>query len=309
MALQGRILIVGHSGQVARALVQASWPSTLEVRAEGRPSLDLCNQERIASVVGDGGWSAVVNAAAYTKVDQAEAEFDMAFAVNRDGVEALAVACSQAAIPLLHVSTDYVFDGAKLGAYAEDDPINPLSVYGASKAEGEMAVRTRLENHVILRTSWVFSASGHNFVRTMLRLAGERSELRIVDDQHGCPTAAQDIAAAIVQIVVDLLKGKTNGFGTFHFANAGATTWFGVARELFSEAGRRGYAPIPRLTGMATSDYPTSARRPMNSVLDTRRITEVYNILPRNWKDALSETLDTLVGPAPQACDRSEAVR
>ena len=297
MAAPARILVVGRSGQVASALQATPWPATMLFEARGRDSLDLRQPGAVGAAVAEGHWAAVVNAAAYTEVDRAESEPERAFAVNRDGPASLAEACSRAGIPLVHLSTDYVFDGAKAEPYAEVDLMSPLSVYGASKAEGEAAVRARLDAHVILRMSWVFSPVGANFVKTMLRLGREREELRIVDDQCGRPTAADDIACAIVRIVMALLGGKTDGFGTFHFANAGATTWHEFAREIFRQAGSRGVAPVPRLTAIPTSAYPTPARRPMNSVLETGRIARVYGIVPRRWEDALSETLDTLLGP------------
>lgn len=296
MAAPAKVLVVGRSGQVAAALQQAAWPDGIMVEARGRNALDLRQPRAVAAAVAEGGWAAVVNAAGYTQVDRAESEPEQAFEVNRDGPAALAEACSRVGIPLVHVSTDYVFDGTKTKPYVETDLVNPVSVYGTSKAVGEAAVRAHLREHVILRTSWVFSAVGANFVKTMLRLGMEREELRIVDDQRGRPTAAFDVADAIVRVVTALLAGKTDGFGTFHLANAGATTWYGFAREIFRQAESRGLAPVPRLTAIPTSAYPTPARRPMNSVLETGRIARVYGIVPRRWEDALSETLDKLIG-------------
>lgn len=296
MAQAQKILVVGRSGQVAQALTSAAWPERLTVQAHGRESIDLCQPSSVANVIANGHWAAVVNAAAYTAVDRAEAEPDMAFAVNRDGPAALAAACATTGIPLIHLSTDYVFDGTKAEPYREDDPVNPLCVYGASKAEGEAAVREQLDAHVILRTSWVFSAIGHNFVKTMLRLAAEHTELSIVDDQRGCPSPAQDIASAIVRVTAALIGGKRDGFGTFHFAGAGPTTWHGFAGEIFRQATLRGQAPPRQLKAISTGAYPTPAQRPANSTLDTARIAQVYGIVPRPWAEALSETLDTLIG-------------
>lgn len=297
MAQTLKILVVGRSGQVAQALANAVWPR-LSVEVQGRESIDLCQPSSVANVIAGGRWGAVVNAAAFTAVDRAEAEPDMAFAVNRDGPAALAAACAEAGIPLIHLSTDYVFDGTKTEPYSEDDPVNPLSIYGASKAEGEAAVRAQLDAHVIMRTSWVFSATGSNFVKTMLRLAAERTELSIVDDQRGCPSAAHDIASAIVRVTSALIEGKRDGFGTLHFAGAGPTTWHGFACEIFRQAALRGHTAPRRLKAISTSAYPTPARRPANSTLDTARITQVYGIEPRPWAEGLSETLDTLLGPA-----------
>jgi dTDP-4-dehydrorhamnose reductase len=189
-----------------------------------------------------------------------------------------------------------VFDGAKSGPYVEDDPVNPISVYGASKAEGEAAIRGTLAEHVILRTAWVFSATGRNFVKTMLQLAHDRTVLDIVDDQRGRPTSAQDTAQAIVRIVIAVLNGQTGGYGTFHFANLGATTWYHLAREIFRQANLRGVAVPARLTPISSAERGSAARRPVNSVLDTTRIERVYGIAARPWEAALSETLDTLLG-------------
>jgi dTDP-4-dehydrorhamnose reductase len=174
--------------------------------------------------------------------------------------------------------------------------VNPISVYGASKAEGEAAIRAELAEHVILRAAWVFSATGRNFVKTMLQLVRERTELHIVDDQRGCPTAAQDIAQAIVQIVVALLSGKSNGYGTFHFANRGTATWYDFAREILQQAELRGLKFHPRLCPIASAERRSAARRPLNSVLDTTRIERVHGIRARSWESALAETLDTLLG-------------
>jgi dTDP-4-dehydrorhamnose reductase len=289
------ILVIGRSGQVATALLKAEWPEGVKVSAYGRDVVDLRRPEEIEGIVAGGDWAAVVNAAAYTYVDRAESEPQLAFSLNRDGPEALAQACRKAGCPLIHLSTDYVFDGSKSGPYNEDDPANPISVYGASKAEGEAAIRTDLTEHVILRTSWVFGATGQNFVKTMLQLARDRTELRIVNDQHGCPTAAQDIAQAIVQIVVALLNGKPDGYGTFHFTNLGVTTWYRFACEIFRQAELRGFAFRPRLIPVSSVERGQAARRPLNSVLDMTRIERVYGIRARPWERALPETLDALL--------------
>ncbi|HTZ35100.1 MAG TPA: dTDP-4-dehydrorhamnose reductase, partial [Stellaceae bacterium] len=244
----------------------------------------------------------VVNAAAYTAVDAAEGDRDAAFAVNADGPAALAEACREIDAALVHFSTDYVFDGRGARPYREDDPIDPLSVYGASKAAGEAAIRERLARHVIIRTEWVYSPFGRNFVRTMLRLGGERERLTIVDDQHGSPTAAADIAAAAIAVCTALADGRDAGFGTFHFCAAGTTSWYRFAREIFAGAAARGL-PTPRFVEpIASADYPTPATRPANSALDCGKIGRVYGIVPRPWQAALAECLDALAadGDAPR---------
>jgi dTDP-4-dehydrorhamnose reductase len=240
----------------------------------------------------------VINAAAYTAVDRAESEPEAAWATNCIGPANLSAACDNAAVPLVHISTDYVFDGSKPGAYVENDPVNPLGVYGASKEAGDRAVRNSLERHVILRTAWVYSAHGQNFVKTMLRLAGERPVLRVVADQTGSPTSAADIAAAIGTVVRLIAAGNTR-WGTYHFAGAGRVTWHGFAEAIFALAAPwRG--PPPKVEAITTADYPTPARRPANSVLDCRRIGDAFGIVPRSWRDALADVIREIYSSAPR---------
>jgi len=288
-----KILVFGRAGQVASELRRAAWPSGFAVKCLGREEVDITRTDDVRRAVVGSGAAVVLNAAGYTAVDRAESERESAFAVNRDGPAHVAQACASADVPLIHISTDYVFDGEKENAYVEDDPVNPLSVYGASKEAGERAVRERLAAHVIVRTAWVYSPHGDNFIKTMLRLGRERNELGIVDDQRGCPTAASDIARAIVGIAVQLAAGKRDGFGTFHFCGAGPTTWYGFARAIFELAAAHG-AQTLSVKPIATPDYPTPARRPKNSVLDCGRIRRVYGIEPRPWRDCLAECIDEL---------------
>lgn len=286
------VLVIGETGQLARELARAAWAADVALTFAGREIVDLARPETATAVVGALKPDIVVNAAAYTAVDKAENDEEHAFLVNRDGPAALARAADAAGARLIHVSTDYVFDGTKAGPYAEDDPVAPVSVYGRSKEAGERAVREALERHVILRTAWVYSPFGNNFVRTMLRLGAEREELRVVADQRGCPTAAADIAAAIVR-----LAAADGGWGTFHYAGAGPTTWHGFAGAIFAGAAARGAKVPARVTAIGTADYPTPAARPANSVLDCTRIDRVHGIVARNWREALDGCLDALIGP------------
>lgn len=281
-----RILVIGRTGQLAGALAAASWPAAIALVPRGRAEIDLAQPARVAAAVAAEKPALVINAAAYTAVDKAESEPDLAFAVNRDGPAALAEACRALGAPLIHVSTDYVFDGAKRGAYVEEDPVNPVSVYGASKQAGESAIRARLPAHVILRTAWVYAPQGQNFVRTMLRLGRERPELRVVDDQTGCPTSAAELARAVQAAALRLLAGGRD-HGTFHFCGAGQTSWFGFAEAIFDLAG----GPRPRLTPIPTSGYPTPARRPANSVLDSARFARLYGVTARPWRESLARCL------------------
>ncbi len=226
-----RVLVLGRKGQVAMALADASWPHGIEALCRGREAIDLARPEAAQAAIGELHPQLVINAAAFTAVDLAESEQEAAFAINRDGAAAAAAACAHLGVPLIHLSSDYVFDGRKEGAYVEDDAVNPLSVYGKSKEAGERAIRAALPAHVILRTSWVYAPAGRNFVLAMLARAEKGEPLRIVDDQQGCPTAAAEIARAIVAVSERLLAG--NGvFGTFHFCGSGSTSVYGFAAAI-----------------------------------------------------------------------------
>lgn len=283
-----RILVIGKSGQVGRELARAVWAADSEVVVLGRSECDLADLSAVRQAIRSARPQFVINAAAYTAVDRAEAEPGLAEMVNGKAPAIMAEACAALRACLVHLSTDYVFDGRKAGPYIEDDVAAPLSVYGRTKAQGETAVRERLDRHVILRTSWVFAAHGANFVRTMLRLSAERAELRIVCDQHGAPTCARDIAGAIVAIVEAVSRAE-GGFGTFHFSSAESTTWHGFARAILDMAGRD-----TNLVPIATADYKTAARRPSNSVLDCGRIARTYGIAQPSWRVALAEVLEEI---------------
>jgi len=294
-----QVLVTGAGGQLGIELQRATWPEGWQVAALGRADLDLTDPAAIAARVAAGHdgqpFAAVINGAAYTAVDKAESDQITAWAINALAPAAFGEACVQGDIPLVQVSTDYVFAGDKQGAWEVDDPVAPLGVYGASKLGGELAVRTSGARHAIVRTAWVVSAHGSNFVKTMLRVGAERGSLRVVEDQHGSPTSAADLAAALVTVAVRLTEDRQGPSGTFHFSNAGPTTWAGFARELFEQASARG-GPSARVEGIATSDYPTPARRPANSLLSHDAIRGAYGIEPRSWQAALTDILDELLG-------------
>ena len=275
------ILVFGH-GQLGQEFARMASERGMPLRVLARQDADIAERGAVASAIKRERPALVVNAAAYTKVDQAETEIEAARRGNAIGPGVLAQACADAGIPLVHVSTDYVFDGSKNGAYVESDPIAPLGVYGRTKAAGEAAVRAALREHAILRTSWVYGEFGHNFLKTMLRLAATRDELRIVVDQRGCPTSTRDLADAILAIAPRLVA-RENVFGTYHFAGTGATTWHGFATRIVAAQ-----APLtgrkPAVTAITTADYPTAARRPANSELDCGLFAQTFGFRGRPWE-------------------------
>jgi dTDP-4-dehydrorhamnose reductase len=288
------VLVIGQSGQVAQALARLGHIAGREVIAVGRPEADLARPDTLAVTLAKHAPSVVINAGAFTAVDDAETAREDAFAANAAGAGHLARACAGNNASLIHISSDYVFDGQADRPYREDDAIAPLSVYGASKAEGEAEIRAAVGRHVILRTSWLYSERGRNFLSTMLRLGRERPALAIVDDQVGAPTYAADVAEAIARIVERVLDGANDEmWGTFHFASAGSTSWFGFAEEIFAQAEERGW-PVPDLKPITTAEYPTPARRPAYSVLDTAKVARVFAITPPDWRDALTRCMSCL---------------
>jgi dTDP-4-dehydrorhamnose reductase len=294
-----RILVIGTRGQVATALAErARLRSDIELLALGRPALDLEHPADIIQPILATRPDLVVNAAAYTAVDKAESEPERAFAINRDGAAAVAMAASQLGAPLVHLSTDYVFDGSKPTPYVETDATNPLNVYGRSKLAGEQAVLAAHPASLVLRTSWVFSPFGSNFVKTMLRLGAERDSLRIVADQIGNPTSALDIAEAILSLAPKLAATR-NRAGICHLTNAGSTSWHGFADAIFDHSARLG-GPKPRLEAVTTADYPTPARRPSNSRLDTSALTERFGLALRPWQEAARETVASILADVSQ---------
>lgn len=285
------ILVVGTSGQLATELYRRA---ERDVALLPRQKLDVSDATALTSFLDSVSPSAIINASAYTAVDRAEQERERAFAVNAAGPRTLARWCAQHGAALIHVSTDYVFDGRKPAAYVETDTVGPLNVYGESKLAGEQAIREELDRHLIFRTSWVFSAHGHNFVKTMLRLAGERDELRIVADQRGRPTAAADLAGALWRIVRERLVAERDiAWGTYHLANADAVSWHEFAEtivQLQSPSSGR----LPRVIPISGAEYPTPAIRPANSVLNTTHFAATFGFELRSFREPLAETLTEL---------------
>ena len=286
-----RILLTGANGQVGWELSDRGGQRGLEILALDRADLDITDPVSVSEEVNRSGVSLVVNAAGYTAVDEAESKPELAFAANRDGPAHLASACGKAGIPLVHISTDYVFDGEKKGAYLETDPVSPLSIYGKSKAAGEVAVRKHLREHFILRTGWVYGVHGHNFVKTMLRLGREREKVQVVTDQYGCPTYAADLAETILRIAAKLLDGRQVHWGTYHYCGKGVTSWHGFAEAIFNLA--RKYVPlkVKQTEAITTAEYPTAAKRPANSVLDCSLFRSHFGFAPKPWNESLARML------------------
>ena len=289
--MQRKILVFGANGQVGREIMRRAGDAATGF---DRASVDISDAVAVKQAVLTHPPSAIVNVAGYTAVDQAETDIDAALRANRDGAAVLAEAAASANVPVVQISTDYVFDGAQRTPYREDDPVAPISAYGQSKEAGERRVRSACPRHLILRTSWVFSPYGTNFVRTMLRLGAERSELGVVDDQTGCPTAAADLAGAILAVLAKAAEPGFAAWGTYHYRGADILTWHGFAKLIFEQAARYGQ-PVPRLVPIETAAFPSRATRPAYSVLSTEKIAWTLGIRPRPLRDSLRECLDVLL--------------
>ena len=296
-----RVFVAGRLGQLSLALGRALPNAGHEVFALDLPELDLSKRSSIEAAFAALPWrpDAVVNAAAYTAVDKAEDDRATAFLVNADGAGWLAAEAAALGVPFVHISTDYVFDGNAGRPYTERDAPNPLGVYGASKLAGERAVLAANPRSIILRTAWVCSADGNNFLRTMLRLARDgRSELGVVADQQGAPTFAADLADAVVTLLPRATQAPEGdaGFGVFHLTGMPHTNWYAFASAIFAGVAARGET-VPRVKAITTADYPTKAHRPADGRLDCQHITAVHGIVPADWRVSLETCLDALVGP------------
>lgn len=290
-----RILVCGAGGQVGHELVDRAHAYGLEALGMTRAHLDITSADQIAALVSELKPGLIINAAAYTHVDNAETHREQAYAVNRDGAARLAEAARRVSIPLLHISTDYVFSGEARVPYREEDEVSPTGVYGASKLAGEAAIQAVLREHLILRTSWVYGSHGHNFVKTMLRLAQQRDSLSVVADQFGCPTQAGSIADVLLQLAQRYAREGTLAWGLYHYSGRSPCTWFDFAVEIFRQAEAKGMlAKQPQVSSITTAQYPTPARRPAWSVLDCAKFEATFGIDTHDWHDDLSVVLDVL---------------
>lgn len=291
-----RIAVTGQQGQVVQA-IRAQAADDAVVVALGRPGLDLARPETIAASLAAAQPDLIVSAAAYTAVDKAESERDLAFAVNATGAAAVAAAALRLNVPVIHISTDYVFDGAKGAPYTEADAVGPLNVYGASKLAGEQAVMAANPEAVVLRASWIYSPFGHNFVRTMLRLAAEREEVGVVADQFGSPTSALDLAGGIWALASRLLGGSAaSPRGVFHMAGSGSASWADLAEATFSASAALG-GPSARVRRIDAAQFPTAAVRPTDSRLDCGRLEAAYGIRLPDWRTSIAAVVRRLIAP------------
>ena len=299
-----RILVTGKDGQVGGELARL-FPPDFEVVSAGRTRCDLSSQQAIRDLVRQVKPEVIVNAAAYTAVDKAESEPDLCFAVNAAAPRVLAEEAARLDALLVHYSTDYVFDGQKTEPYTESDPICPLGVYGASKAEGETAIAASAGRWLVLRTSWVYAPQGKNFLRTILRLAAERRELRVVDDQTGSPTSAESIAAATVRLVEKYATRQAAvPSGVYHMTASGSTSWCGFARAILDRANLESAnldaaGPNPQIVAISTAEYPTPARRPKNSVLSNEKFAQAFDFRLTPWQEQLERVIERVRATVP----------
>lgn len=282
-----KVLITGCNGQVGHCLVK-QLENKAEILALDVDKLDITNKDQVFNTVLEFKPDFIINAAAHTAVDKAEEQEDLSYKINRDGPLFLAQAAKQVDACILHISTDYVFEGNKSGIYTEQDPTGPQGVYGASKLAGELAVQENNPKHIILRTAWVFGEHGNNFIKTMLRLGRDRDALSIVGDQFGGPTYAGDIANALIDIATQVQNGSTE-WGIYHFSGEPHVSWFEFAQAIFQQAeDKKVLDKTPTLTSIITSEFPTAAKRPENSKLDCSKIKSIFDIEASDWKMALN---------------------
>lgn len=279
-----KLLVTGSEGQLARGLLEAANAVGVQAIALGRPFIDVADEKSVTAAIARERPDIVVNAAAYTAIDKAEREPVLAHAVNALGAEFVARACAAHAIPIIQISTDYVFDGMKDGPYVENDLTAPINVYGRTKLEGEQRVAKICQRHLILRTAWVYSPWGANFVKTMLRLGATRPSIGVVDDQRGSPTSAAHLASIVIDIAARVVTGPSGArWGIYNAAGAGETTWFGFAHEVFRHATAHGL-PVADVAAIATSAFPTPARRPANSRLNCDKLRQAFGLELPDWR-------------------------
>jgi len=284
-----KLLVIGENGQLGWEVCRKGKNQGIDVLGLDLPDFDVTEPSKVKKAVSQAGVSMVINASAYTAVDTAESEPELAFAINRDGPAYLAVSCAEIGIPLIHISTDYVFDGSKKGHYLETESVSPLGIYGKSKAAGETEIRNNLKEHIIIRTAWLYGLHGNNFVKTMLRLGKEKETLSVVADQYGCPTYAADLADAILAIATQISEQRDVIWGTYHYCGKGVTSWHGFAKAIFDLANQYDTLREKKVVPITTTEYPTPAKRPANSGMDCSLITKNFGISLRPWQESLAD--------------------
>jgi len=290
-----KILIFGAAGQLGYELMRQGQALRLDIEGVDLPQTDISRMAQVTDVIADYQPLLVINAAAYTNVDGAESEPELAMAVNKDGPANIARVCAAKKTPLIHISTDYVFDGKKGTPYRETDPVSPIGVYGRSKAAGEAALRSVLNEHIILRTAWLYGSHGRNFVKTILKLARENEVIRVVSDQYGSPTSAVDLAETIFKISNTIRQGAAVDWGTYHYCGRGIISWHEFARAAVEMYRQQGQAKVARVDSIKTADYPTRVERPPYSALDCTLINKHFGITPKPWQHSLAITVHELL--------------
>ena len=290
-----KMLITGANGQLGREIIDVTQSKGCRVQAPPEDDLDITDVDKIDHMIVQHQPDLIINTAAYTQVDKAETEEALAYEVNKNGCSNLARMCARHGIPLVHISTDYVFDGQKNTPYVETDPISPLGVYGRSKADGENEIRSVLKEHIIIRTSWLYGFHGHNFVKTMLNLATSKKVIQVVADQYGSPTNAADLARAILSVGRQLQKGANNRWGTYHYCGQGVISWHTYAEKIMELVRQIGGMPTASVEPVTTAEYPTPTKRPAYSALDCDRIYQQFKISPHPWQKSLETTIRRLL--------------
>ncbi|MDX2441665.1 MAG: dTDP-4-dehydrorhamnose reductase [Desulfobacterales bacterium] len=290
-----KLLIIGSKGQLGSELVIECKRNDFSFLALDLPEFNITDQPQVKKTLADFKPSIVINASAYTNVDMAETEPEIAYTVNSDGPANLAVSCDKNRIPIIHISTDYVFDGSKGQPYAESDPVSPLGIYGKSKEKGESKLRSILKQHIILRTSWLYSAYGNNFVKTMLKLGKEKEIIKVVSDQYGCPTCAADLAEAVVYISKQITQNFKIAWGTYHYCGLGITTWHEFAKAIFEIASQYQNYKVSSVEAITTAQYPTKTKRPAFSALDCGLFKKHFGINIKPWQESLEKTIERIL--------------
>lgn len=290
-----RPIIYGSGGQLGWALMKRLERDGLKPLGLDLPTHDITDRKKVYGTIDKERPNIIINTSAYTAVDQAERDEIKAFRVNRDGPSILAEACSKYGIPLIHISTDYVFDGEKDNPYFEYEPIHPIGVYGRSKSAGEEEVRQSLSSHIIIRTAWLYGIHGNNFVKTMIRLGREREELKVVDDQYGCPTFSGDLAEAIIHIMDSVNRREQIEWGTYHYCGEGRTSWYRFAHKIIEIAKKHIRLKVSQIIPIKTTEYPTLAQRPSYSVLSCEKIKRNFGIQLKPWETSLENSIQDIV--------------